>query len=95
MGNCFKKEEDKYAAMNGSSSDEKTSNKDSVDRSLVSSNTYADTQHLEEIGRAKRISSLCIKPGEEALFSKKINIDEFEIDKVLGKGNFGKVYLAK
>lgn len=42
-----------------------------------------------------RTDSLRIKPGEEELFSKQINIDDFELEKVLGKGKFGKVFLAR
>lgn len=41
------------------------------------------------------MSSLEMNPGEEDLYSKTININHFEIVKVIGRGSFGKVYLVQ
>lgn len=43
---------------------------------------------------SRRLSSIAINPGEEELFSKKINLDSFDIEKVIGKGGYGKVFLV-
>lgn len=42
-----------------------------------------------------RVSTLEMNPGEEELYSKAININHFDIIKVIGRGSFGKVYLVK
>jgi serum/glucocorticoid-regulated kinase 2 len=46
------------------------------------------------LSTSRKMSSLVIKEGEELLFSKKINIDSFDIEKVIGKGGYGKVFLV-
>jgi len=38
--------------------------------------------------------SMSIAPGEEILYSKDININHFEINKVVGWGSFGKVFMV-
>lgn len=42
-----------------------------------------------------RIDSLKMIAGEEELYSKSINLNHFDIVKVIGRGSFGKVYLVK
>jgi len=42
-----------------------------------------------------RIDSLKMIEGEEELYSKSINLNHFDIVKVIGRGSFGKVYLVK
>jgi len=39
--------------------------------------------------------SLCIQPGEEDLYTRKINISDFETEVVLGKGAYGRVVLSR
>ena len=56
-------------------------------RSLISS--------IREASKATRIDSLDMVPGEEELYSKTININHFDIVRVIGRGSFGKVYLVK
>jgi serine/threonine protein kinase len=48
-----------------------------------------------EPSKETRIDSLDMIPGEEELYSKTININHFDIVKVIGRGSFGKVYLVK
>lgn len=48
-----------------------------------------------EASKATRIDSLDMVPGEEELYSKTINLNHFEIVKVIGRGSFGKVYLVQ
>ena len=62
---------------------------------MVTGNTTLEFQIPEEERSLQRAYSLSIKPGEEDLYSKKINIDDFEIEMVLGKGAYGKVLLGK
>lgn len=65
-------------------------------KSLMTENTNLSSQPLDEEERNRqRAYSLSIKPGEEELYSKKINIDDFEIEMVLGKGAYGRVLLGK
>lgn len=49
----------------------------------------------EEGSKATRIDSLEMVSGEEELYSKKVNLNHFEIVKVIGRGSFGKVYLVQ
>lgn len=48
-----------------------------------------------ESSKATRIDSLDMAPGEEELYSKSVNLNHFDIVKVIGRGSFGKVYLVK
>lgn len=38
--------------------------------------------------------SMAIPPGEEILYSQEVNINHFEINKVVGRGSFGKVFMV-
>ena len=49
----------------------------------------------ESSDRVTKVSSLEMTPGEEELYSKSININHFNIVKVIGRGSFGKVYLVQ
>lgn len=48
-----------------------------------------------EGSKLTRIDSLDMIPGEEELYSKTINLNHFEIVKVIGRGSFGKVFLVQ
>ena len=48
-----------------------------------------------ETSKDTRLDSLDMVPGEEELYSKTININHFDIVKVIGRGSFGKVFLVK
>ena len=49
----------------------------------------------QEGSKATRFDSLDMVPGEEELYSKSVNLNHFEIIKVIGRGSFGKVYMVK
>ena len=94
MGNWFQKGEDKYVITPKKELKEEDFTED-FRRSLETARSLTPSQEFNSPAHSRRVNSLCIKPGEEELFSKQINIDCFDIEKVLGKGAFGKVFLGK
>lgn len=90
MGSCCVKQESNYIV--------EESRKEIKEKQLTKSMETEATSIAEEprqgLASMKKLSTLAMEPGEEDLFSKRINIDSFEIDKVIGKGAYGKVYLV-
>ena len=87
MGNCFTSKKNKELSDVGLNDSAVTSSNDSkLTKSMVSNQTD---------GIQTRVSTLEMNPGEEDLYSKAININHFEIVKVIGRGSFGKVFLVK
>lgn len=73
-------------AGNGSNDSSGGSSINKNKRSMMSS---------QEGSKVTRIDSLDMVPGEEELYSKSVNLNHFEIIKVIGRGSFGKVYMVK
>jgi len=90
MGNCCLKNEPNYIMEESRKSVEKT-----LANSMDTAATVNDSSCNLGLSASRKMSTLQINPGEEELFSKKINIDSFEIEKVIGKGGYGKVLLVK
>lgn len=87
MGSCWVKSKE---GNSGDILDENEGNKSpgkKDKRSLISSQG--------EASKVTRIDSLDMAPGEEELYSKSINLNHFDIVKVIGRGSFGKVYLVQ
>ena len=59
-------------------------------------NMTDDYNSLEGSGRSddKFMSTTCSTGFSEKYYTSKINIDDFEIKAVIGRGSFGKVYCA-
>ena len=96
MGNWFNKGEDPYKAKRDEDEPKVIPlNSGDMLESMATGFTASEQVPFENCQRLSRMDSLWIRPGEEDLFSKQINIDDFEILKVLGKGGYGKVFLAK
>lgn len=60
-------------------------------------NAFAETDHFDDESDNK---SCCERTAsiincEQDLYSKKVNLDHFEILKVVGRGSFGKVFLVQ
>lgn len=98
MGNCFTKGEDKYKVDHDANQTKQNSTL------MTSTQNYSDSKveyledksiDIDEERRIKRVNSITWKPGEEHLASKLINLDSFDIEKVIGKGGYGKVLLVK
>jgi serine/threonine protein kinase len=86
MGNCWVKK-------TGSTSSDIIENDEGEKRRKVNKRSLISAQ--TEMSKETRIDSLDMIPGEEELYSKTININHFDVVKVIGRGSFGKVYLVK
>jgi len=80
MGNCFT-EKKKSDVYSVDKSDDTPINK-----SMLSSQTD---------GTNTRVSTLEMQTGYEDLYSKAVNLNHFDIVRVIGRGSFGKVYLVQ
>ncbi len=69
--------------------------KDSGFKSPSKKDKRSLTSSQGEASNVTRIDSLDMAPGEEELYSKSINLNHFDIVKVIGRGSFGKVYLVQ
>lgn len=81
MGNCCRTEKKTDELYNSS-----VSNDIEINKSMMS--------NMSSDGVKTRVSTLEMTPGYEELYSKSVNINHFEIVRVIGRGSFGKVYLV-
>jgi serine/threonine protein kinase len=103
MGNCWASKNNQLsidvAVPPGGNTNRKTGrigdgSNDSSGGSSINKNKRS-IMSSQEGSKITRIDSLDMVPGEEELYSKTVNLNHFEIIKVIGRGSFGKVYMVK